>query len=768
MVQVGKRKVELSNLDKVLFPRDHIVKAEIIEYYLKIAPTILSHIKGRLLTLVRFPDGVDGEKFYQKNRPQWAPDWIEYTSYGGEKKDYMIATEEASLVWLANLACLEMHQMHARKPHFDQPDYMVFDLDPPEGYNFPKLIKIAEGLRDHIESYGYHTFVKTTGGKGLHIVAPLEPKWDFHTVFEAAQSIAKPFVEVNGKETTLHIRKESRKGRVLIDIYRIRNSQSIISPYSLRGVDGAPVSMPLHWEQLKGVKDPKQFNIKVALDQILSEGDAWEGIGAYSVALHTKRKSGKNIKDLGPNPHYKTPETLESYQKKRDFKKTAEPSGKGIGGNGDGFVVHRHHASRLHYDLRLEEEGTLKSWAVPRGLPPRPGIKRLAVATEDHPLKYLDFEGTIPKGQYGGGDMWIYALGKYEKIKEKKKGFYFNLYSKELNGEYRIHLMKEKEWLLERVDNPQVNWVQDPIEPMLAQSLKEPPQSGDYIFEVKWDGIRALISLDEGKLVIRSRSQRDITHKFPELVVPEQAFRATSALFDGEIVCLDAEGKPDFKKVIKRLMQSSKGGIERGSVKNPAYCYLFDCLYLDGRAIVNEPLLRRREWLNDSVKRDTPYRVSEVVTEGLELFEAAKQLGVEGIMAKDPNSRYLPGKRTSNWIKIKVRQTTECLIIGFTEGKGDRLPYFGALQIAELIDNDLKYRGKVGTGFDQKLIKQVFEQLKKGSTTTRQIKEKPLDEAQTTWLIPQLYCEIQYASLTKNGTYREPVFLRMRPDLEAK
>jgi len=230
-------------------------------------------------------------------------------------------------------------------------------------------------LRDHIESYGYHAFVKTTGGKGLHIVAPLEPKWDFHTVFEAAQSIAKPFVEVNGKETTLHIRKESRKGRVLIDIYRIRNSQSIISPYSLRGVDGAPVSMPLHWEQLKGVKDPKQFNIKVALDQILSEGDAWEGIGAYSVALHTKRKSGKNIKDLGPNPHYKTPETLESYQKKRDFKKTAEPSGKGIGGNGDGFVVHRHHASRLHYDLRLEEEGTLKSWAVPRGLPPRRGLK---------------------------------------------------------------------------------------------------------------------------------------------------------------------------------------------------------------------------------------------------------------------------------------------------------------------------------------------------------------------------------------------------------
>ncbi|HNR75394.1 MAG TPA: non-homologous end-joining DNA ligase, partial [Cyclobacteriaceae bacterium] len=240
---VGKHKLELSNLEKVLFPDDGVTKAEIIEYYLKIAPTLLQHIKGRALTLIRFPDGITGENFYQKNRPEWAPAWLEFVKLGKEeKKDYIIATEPASLVWLANLASLELHQLHSRKPDFEHPDYMVFDLDPPEGYDFSKLVSLAADLRNFIESFGYSCFVKTTGGKGIHICCPLEPRWDFHTVFEAAQAIALPFTERFPKETTLHIKKDARKGRVLIDIFRIRSGQSIVSPYSLRGRNGAPVS----------------------------------------------------------------------------------------------------------------------------------------------------------------------------------------------------------------------------------------------------------------------------------------------------------------------------------------------------------------------------------------------------------------------------------------------------------------------------------------------------------------------------------------------
>jgi bifunctional non-homologous end joining protein LigD len=764
--QVGKRKLELSNLDKVLFPEDEILKAEIIEYYLKIAPTILTHIKGRALTLIRFPEGIHGENFYQKNRPQWAPDWIEFEKLGSVEKDYIIATEPALLVWIANLAGLEFHQLHSRKPDFDKPDYMVFDLDPPEGYNFPDLIPIALGLKEHIETFGYTTFVKTTGGKGIHICCPLEPQQDFSTVFDAAQIIAQPFVESNSKETTLHIKKEARKGRVLVDIYRIRSGQSIVSPYSLRGRIGAPVSMPLTWDELKHLKDPKIFNIRTAVEKVLTDGDAWESFGAYAVELHTHRTSKGKVKKLPVSKRHKSPEQLESYEKKRDFKKTPEPAAELITGSNNNFVVHRHHASHLHYDLRLEQEGVLKSWAVPRGLPPRPGIKRLAVQTEDHPMKYLTFNGKIPKGEYGGGDMWIYALGKYQITKEKKDGFYFRLNSKEMTGEYRMHRTKEKEYLLERVDEPQVDFVNQFVEPMLSEIRETTPKGDDYVYEVKWDGIRALISYEEGKLKIMTRNRHDVTNKFPELLVGEKAFRATNAVFDAEIVSLDATGKPVFKKVINRLMTSGETSIIKASKTNPCYCYIFDCLYLDGRSLMNEPLLKRKEWLKDSVRAETPYRVSDYMADGESLLEAAREHGLEGIMAKKSDSKYLPGRRSDCWYKIKIRQSSEVFIIGYTKGKGERGVTFGALQIAEKVGEEFHYRGKVGTGFDDVTIKDILQLLKKIDAIKKpEVVGKVIDDKISIWLKPVLIAEVSYSKLTPDKMFREPVFLKLRPDI---
>jgi DNA ligase D-like protein (predicted ligase)/DNA ligase D-like protein (predicted 3'-phosphoesterase) len=498
----------------------------------------------------------------------------------------------------------------------------------------------------------------------------------------------------------------------------------------------------------------------------VQDGDAWEGMDAYAVELHTHRKAkAEKAKKLPVSKKHKTPEQLESYEQKRDFKKTPEPEARILEGTGTSFVVHRHHASHLHYDLRLEQDGVLKSWAVPRGLPPHPGVKRLAVQTEDHPMKYLTFDGVIPKGQYGAGEMWIYALGKYQITKDKKDGFYFRLSSKEVNGEYRIYKIKAKEWLFERVDTPQVNYLQDEIEPMLSGSAGKPPVGDNFIHEIKWDGIRALIAVEDGQVRIRTRNQNDVTKQFPELTVADKSFRATCGLFDAEIVCLDKSGKADFKKVIHRLMSTGETTIQKNVKTSPVYCYVFDCLYMDGRSLIHEPLVKRREWLKDAIKSDTPYRISEAVDDGEALFEAAREHQLEGIISKDKSGKYLPGKRSDLWLKIKVRNTRECVILGYNPGKGDRSVTFGGLHIAERDGEKFLYRGKVGTGFDDATIKEIFRQIKALQEIKKPIADKVMDEKISKWIEPKLIAEISFSMITKDHQFREPVFVRLRPDL---
>ncbi|MDW3191401.1 MAG: non-homologous end-joining DNA ligase [Cytophagales bacterium] len=756
-VEVGKRKLDLSNLDKVLYPDDAVLKAEVIQYYLNLGPTILRHLKGRPLSLVRYPDGIEGEQFFQKNRPDWTPDWIDYVRLGKDrKKEYVVANEEATLVWLSNLACLELHQMHCISHNTEAPDYIVYDLDPPEGYNFLQLKDMAFHLKEHLERHGYHVFVKTTGGKGLHLVTPIAIRYTFEECFQAAKALASSFLEKNN-QATLHLKKEARKGRVLVDIYRNRPSQTIVSAYSLRGKAGATASAPITWEYLEGLSSTAEMNISSVPQLVEQEGDAWESIRAWAIPIHTDKRAVLE-KDHPPHDKRKTTDQLQEYEKKRDFNKTPEPDIVGEESAGNRFVIQRHHATNLHYDLRLEQDGTLKSWAIPRGMPPEPGVKRLAVQTEDHPLKYLSFEGEIPKGEYGGGMMWVYASGTYEITKEKKNGFYFRLSSRTFNAEYRMHLMKGKEWLLERVDKPQKDLLGSPVKPMLAGSVKRPPK-GDYLHEVKWDGIRAIITLNEGELTIRSRNMNVITDQFPELSIPEEAFRVNNAVFDAEIVCLDAHGRADFKKVIRRL--SSKKNFDALSRRNPAYCYLFDCLYMDGKQLTQEPLLRRRDWLKDSIKKDSHYRISEVVEDGEALFEAAKQLGVEGIMSKEPLGKYYPDRRSDTWVKVKVKASKDLVIIGYTRGEGERESYFGSLQIAEADEEQLIYRGRVGSGFDDALLKHLRGLLDGLNEVPKPVSEEAHEEGKSTWVVPILKCEVEYSMITDNGTLRDPVFKKL-------
>jgi len=323
---------------------------------------------------------------------------------------------------------------------------------------------------------------------------------------------------------------------------------------------------------------------------------------------------------------------LKTYEAKRDFTKTLEPDSAIADKEDNQFVVHLHDATNLHFDLRLQADGVLHSWAIPKGIPAFPGIKRLAIQTEPHPVKYLDFEGIIPKDEYGGGEMWVFARGKYLTKNKKDTKWTFSLNSKTLKGDFTIYRLKEDQWLLEKKsDSEKSSLFNDIPKPMLAESSKKLKTYKNYVYEIKWDGIRVLIIKEGDELKIMSRSGRDITIHFPELVEAAKQLKTESAIFDGEIVCVDAEGKPDFAKVISRMHSSGKDNILKKSKSNPAYAYLFDCLHFGGINICKEPLWKRKAWLH---------------------LEAAKNMGLEGIMLKNKNAPYEPGKRCSHWIII--------------------------------------------------------------------------------------------------------------------
>ena len=639
--------------------------------------------------------------------------------------------------------------MNIREPRFENPDYISFDLDPSENNSFEDLKDIAMKLATHLRDHGYIPFLKTSGSKGLHIFVPLLPNYTIDECFETSRELAESFIKKN-KNTTLQLRKEHRKGRTLIDIYRNRRSQTIISPFSTRARENAPVSMPIPWEMIDELKSSQDFNISNVMEFLTDHGDPWAGIFSYSVPLHTDTKASVLV-DPPPGDKHKTPEQLREYASKRDFQGSPEPLPEMATRNGLAFVLHRHNASRLHYDLRLENDGVLNSWALPKGLPERPGIKHLAIATEDHPLEYLNFQGDIPKGAYGGGRMWVFARGKYEIFKQKKNGFYFRLHSPQLNGEYRMHEMKDKEWLLERVDEPVSDWLKNPPKPMLAEQVSKVPSGNEYTFELKWDGIRAIICHDHEGTRIYSRSGRDITQNFPEL--NQTSFHAYNAVFDAEIVCFDKNGHPDFRKVLSRLNS------RKSSPK--AYAYIFDLIYLDGKPVDKEPLWKRRSFLEETMKKSGEfYRLSTEEEDGKGLFNAVKERGLEGIMAKKTESVYQPGKRSSDWLKIKVRDTVHVFVVGYTKGDNEREDTFGALHIAEWVDDKLVYRGKVGTGFTDSQLKSIRKNL---GTSSPEIREKldpiPENTKGDTWIEPETEIEVRYASITKKGYYREPVFV---------
>ncbi|MDX6486075.1 MAG: bifunctional non-ous end joining protein LigD [Gaiellaceae bacterium] len=462
-----------------------------------------------------------------------------------------------------------------------------------------------------------------------------------------------------------------------------------------------------------------------------------------------------------------SPEKLREYKRKRDPKQTPEPfSSKRAGKKDPIFVVQRHDARRLHYDFRLVRGGALASWAVPKGVPLEAGQRALAVHVEDHPLDYATFEGEIPKGNYGAGTVEIWDSGTYELVEEKRDGgLTVRLHGSRLEGTWTLvpaHLGgNEKNWLLIRKRDEGARELRDDYKPMLATLAEELPPGDDWIYEVKWDGYRALGYVRAGEAKLVSRNGNDLTPRFPDIAKAlVKAARSPDCVVDGEVCALDEQGRPSFS-----AMQQGKRG-------TPLVYEVFDVLEVDGVPVVDLPLTDRRDRLEALLdSRVKTVQISGFFDDGEALLQAATEQGLEGVMAKRPGSRYLEGKRSRDWLKIKTHGRQEFVICGWTKGQGRRAAKFGSLVLGAYRGKDLHWVGNCGTGFDERTIDDLLAKLEPLRTGTPPFKELPkmpkVRKGDVTWVKPKLVCEVRFAEWTHDGHLRAPVFVGLREDKAA-
>ncbi|MGP6158234.1 MAG: non-homologous end-joining DNA ligase, partial [Vulcanimicrobiaceae bacterium] len=510
--------------------------------------------------------------------------------------------------------------------------------------------------------------------------------------------------------------------------------------------------------------------------------------------------------------------------------KTPEPSGAGKAKGGrskaPSFVVQMHRASRLHWDFRLEADGVLKSWAVPKGPSLDPGEKRLAMQVEDHPFDYRDFEGIIPKGNYGAGEVIVWDRGTYRLLEGTstteqiaKGALKFELSGEKLHGGFAlVHIKKPRDgeanaWLLikERDPGADPNWkieehaesvesgktlaeiAKDPraphwasdrpaassvpkrapaklapmpaeVAPMLATTVDEPFEDPKWLFELKWDGYRALVRIErDGTVAVNSRSGNNFLQKFPELAELGEAFSERPAIVDGEIVVLDEQGRSSFQALQERLDRYGR----RGTSKRPITFVAFDLLYGNGRDLRGEPLEVRKAALESMLTGHGPVIFSKhVVGDGNKLFAFAQEHGLEGVIAKRRDSTYQM-RRSREWLKMKVHARQECAIGGWTEGRRGR-KHFGALLMGVYEGDELVYAGSVGTGFDAKLLDSLAAKLAPLERKTSPFSTTPKTDTRAHWVRPELVAEITFGEWTRDGLMRQPVFEALREDKDPK
>ena len=831
-VKNSGKELTLTNLPKVMYPETGFTKGQVIDYYKSIARYILPHIKDRPITMKRFPNGIAGEHFYEKEAPSHTPSWTKTLRVPSNRKNafinYILINDLPTLMWSANLANLEIHPFLAKAPHIDQPTMVVFDLDPGDGADILSSCEVAFLLKDLLERLDLESFVKVSGSKGVHLHVPLNTPVTYEATQPFAKSVAQLLENEHPGLVVSEMSKFKRKGKVLVDWSQNSEHKSTVAVYSLRAKVKPFVAMPVSWQELRKALKKKDaaglfFEPDAALKRVKKTGDI------FAAALKLKQRLPKPFLDLmSTKPALngsRSTNALEAYRRKRDFTKTSEPrpaiprsSRQQVSRL---FVIQKHAARRLHYDLRLEMDGTLRSWAVPKGPPYDLHEKRLAMAVEDHPMDYARFEGVIPKGEYGGGTVMVWDIGTYEII----DGNYWQgklhviFQGKKLNGEWILVKGKDRDgkgnvWYLIKGGNPmerlsekkddssaltsrsmeQIAKAKDAvwhsnrssvevaspveeestvdleslpkarvkfIEPMLAKSVTELPKAtGKWLYEVKLDGYRCLAGKDSRGATLWSRRGNVFTKDFPTIARACDGL-PPDTLLDGEIVALDERGRASFNMLQHRRSKASA-----------IRFYAFDLLIYHGRSLLALKLTERRALLAEAVASlDESVRLSENFdADPDELLRGAKELGFEGVLAKRKDSPYELGKRNGAWLKYKLNHSQEFVIGGYTPGSP-----FDALIIGEYHEDNLHFVSKVRNGFVPRLRGQVFKKLKPLETTECPFANLP-ERKRTQWALtreemkncrwvePELVAQTEFTEWTPDGHLRNATFVGLRED----
>ena len=753
ILDIDGRTVAVTNLGKVLYPADGIRKYDVIDYYNRIADVLLPHVRGRIITRKRWPGDVQSAAFFEKHLPEGAPAWLPRYSVEHSQRSitYAMADNRAALVWLAQMAALELHVPQWRVPVGEEPitaSRLVLDLDPGPGVPLTECAQVALLIRDMLDAAGLRSYPVTSGGKGIHVYARFDRPLSPDSARTVAKQIATGLASAHPDTITASMAKAVREHRVFIDWSQNSASKTTLAPYSLRGRERPWVAAPREWAELSD-PDLQQLLYPEVLERVAESGDLLAG-------LDNPLSSHENVADLS------------EYRSKRDETKTPEPFGddnhRRTPREVPIFVIQEHHARRLHYDFRLEHDGVLVSWAVPKNLPTGHDQNRLAVQTEDHPLDYADFSGDIPAGEYGGGHVEIWDSGTYELEKWRDKEIIVRLHGRRIQGRYVLIKTGERNWLAHLMHDeprPIKADLRDP-RPMLA--VDEPIEGldeRDWAFEGKWDGYRVLVRSVGGEFRLSSRSGLDLTAEFPELRGIVQELGLLDVVLDGEVVAIDSSGRTNFTILASR-----------GTTAEPyrLRLLLFDILYLNGKQLLDVPWSQRRQLLDELAPlfAKSPYTEVPALLEGsgADAVAHSREHNYEGVVAKLRTSVYQQGRRSTQWRKHKNWNDIEVVIGGWRPGNGNRADTIGSLLLGLPEATGLRYVGRVGTGFTDAQLRALADELE-----PLRIRMCPFIDAldrpvasTATWVLPKLVGEVRFMDWTSTGHLRHPSWRGIRRD----